>query len=275
MSDDRISENPDSKSDRGQENAESKPPILPTTPSPEPRNNDPNQHNDRTRHVYLKRDCIDFINTSVITLAFLAAVYAGLQAGRLADLTKIAIDNANGEAQRQAADTRAALALSKQAADAAVHAVDENIASERARLFVGEVDFVNWDRITPNPNVSFKIFNLGRTTALVAEYSINCDLYPMTHPDVPNVVKHIPVGGYIVIASGGDMGHSADCGIENPVTADDYTALTNSSKIFYLRGYIHFQDVFDQRFTRYVSFASFGNGFFSEGEDGNRETKDK
>jgi hypothetical protein len=263
------------KSHIGNDDSKEKPDILVLTTSPIPTQQNSEGHRDSTRHVYLKRDCFDFINTIVITLAFFAAVYAGSEAKRLADLTQTAVTNSTSDSARQAADTQSSLAISKQAADAATRTVEETIAVERGRLTTGGIKFVDWDGKNPNPNIALQIVNIGRTTALASGYYFACDLYPLqVHP--VKVTYHIETEGNIVISPGAvyTIDQGTGCGMLDKFSSDDYTSLTKATKAIVVTGYIKFKDVFDQHWTKEFSFRSWGNGFLPD-EGHNQETKDK
>jgi hypothetical protein len=60
----------------------------------------------------------------VLTLTLLAAGYAGYEANRLAELTRIAVSDAESTGAQQAADTAAALKISRDAAEAAKKSAD-------------------------------------------------------------------------------------------------------------------------------------------------------
>jgi hypothetical protein len=113
----------------------------------------------------LKRDIIDYLNIAVVTLAFAAAAAAAWQSYRLAELTQMAITNADTESKRQATDTQAALNLTKQAADAATRSAD--VAETGVRAWVAPVTFTLAniaDTKEPlNTRISYQ--NLGRQPA--------------------------------------------------------------------------------------------------------------
>jgi hypothetical protein len=147
-----------------------KKPIT-TLAGPHPRNKDSERNNDRIRHVYLKRDRIDFINTIVVIMAFLAAVYAGKEAKRLADLTQTSIANASADSIRQAADTQSSLALTKQVAEAAKASASEVIAERRPFVGIDEKEIIinkplTFDKDGASINFDLWFHNTGKSAAI-------------------------------------------------------------------------------------------------------------
>jgi hypothetical protein len=195
----------------------------------------------------------------VLFLAFIAATYAGYEANRLADLTQIVIDDAAKVSKQQAQDTTTALGLSKQSADAAASAVETNIATERARLFLGNV-FFKGDREDPYPIISFQIINLGKTSALVIGVSYECsiispniDINPTCDPKRLRLAMNVVSSGSIFTPPVGQ-----ECTFDRDVIKEDYVGLSTKSKIILFKGFVRFKDIFSNTFTK--RFGVYGYG---------------
>jgi hypothetical protein len=241
------------------------------------RSGEPTEPGNTAKKIQLKRDCIDFLNITVLVFAFFAAVAAALEAHRLADLTQTAITNADTESKRQAGDTQTALSLSKQAAEAAARAVETTISSERARIFVIPVPVNRADNTTPITSVSYQIINLGRTSGLITDVDADCDV-------VPNGVAHLP--GYSsgndhsaneAIIAGGTYNVPMPCTFTSPISGEE-TAELGKTKIIWFRGYVVFQDVYGTTWKKYFGLYSLGDksvSFFATSQIGsyNREEK--
>jgi hypothetical protein len=249
MSSDGIGENSDTKSDVGDNDPKGEPPVSIAPPSPKPGNEDSDQHGNRTRHVYLKRDCIDYINTTVVTLAFAAAVYAGSEAKRLADLTQIAISNADNVAKDQATDTATALSLSKQAADAALK---QATAAER-QVYVLRAN-MRQDAIEPQPiiqgnytagwNMTPVWHNIGGTDATNVAAWWKIFVLPRNQISISNCPTLTKPPGSIPPASVPPGGQLAQ--VSQILTADQAISATgiSPSAIIYIADHIEYGDIF-------------------------------
>jgi hypothetical protein len=192
MSSDGISLPANDKSSRHKPDAEGKPENISVSPAPPIGNSNPKGSDQHTQIETPMRDWLDKAHLIVLIATFLAAIAAAYEAGRLANLTRTAISHADdiargqiiatgfalkkaedantlakATAERQSVDTASALALSKQAGDAAAKAVETNIAAERARIFVVGMRIGRSGDKDPNPKISFQIANLGKTSALI------------------------------------------------------------------------------------------------------------
>jgi hypothetical protein len=168
-------------------------------------------------------------------------------------------------ADRQARETASALELSKQAADAAAKAVETNVASERARLFLTNASFVRTNEKDPNPKISFQIANLGKTTALVTELAYECQVAPNTGQyNLP--LNYKPHMAMTVILPGTPYTTPPNlfCVMDAPISDTDFAGLDARTKVIFLTGYVKFQDVFGENFIKYFGAYNFGkdNDFF-------------
>jgi hypothetical protein len=94
----------------------------------------------------------------ILTCTFLAAIYAGYEANRLANLTETAVSDSETTATRQATDTTKSLELSKEAADAATIA-------NRAWISPRYIAIESVDRNANSLNVRVLYDNAGKTPA--------------------------------------------------------------------------------------------------------------
>jgi hypothetical protein len=113
------------------------------------------------RKMRQDRDWLDYATLAALLVATMVAVVASqIQHSDTQAALKIASDAnvaSKETAEKQAQATTSALALSKQAADAAAKAVETSVASERARLFLTNFSFVRLNERDPNPKISFQI----------------------------------------------------------------------------------------------------------------------
>jgi hypothetical protein len=196
--------------------AASKPQILPPSAGTIPSQQEPNYTGGTYKNVKLKRDRLDFINTFILTLAFCAALYAGIEGGRLANLTQTAIDHADTAAktqhadtllalqkaedanvtakttaERQAADTATALGLSKAAADAARMSANEAIADRRPFVGIDGSEIAIDEPLTFQngwATVEFKVIlrNVGKSVAFnVTTHMSQLQLSPLVQEGIP------------------------------------------------------------------------------------------
>jgi hypothetical protein len=298
MASDGGGEPPHSEPDASQQNAGDKPADVAASGTPQKPNCDSKTADNPTNNPNYDR-IISAGTLFVLFLTFLAALFAGLEADRLVIETRKAIrhsdlaariqhedtlaalqkaEDANATAKaatnRQSADTETALGLSRtstdattKAAEAATRAVDANIASERARLFIGGVTFIRSGEKDPNPKLTFQIVNLGKTGALITGLSDECAIVPMIIPPTPsyNPQHFYPamdvVGGGTVFTPP----HGYECILDNPLTDDDFAELAAQHKMILLKGFANFQDVFSQVFTKHFGLYSYGKdgGFFA------------
>lgn len=116
-------------------------------------------------------------------------------------------------------------AAAKTAANAAKRAVEANISSERARLFLLP-SFSRSGPPDPNPKIVFQITNMGRTAALVTGLSFECKLgVPPEQNSSPiyddrrykSWVTMIPAGNILPTPSG------SECVLDSPLTATDFS----------------------------------------------------
>jgi len=75
------------------------------------------------------------------------------------------------------------------AAEAAIKAVENSIAIERSRLFVGNVSLKRSNDKDPSPTISFQIINLGKTGALMTAISNECAVTPSDIEISPTVQR--------------------------------------------------------------------------------------
>jgi hypothetical protein len=170
--------------------------------------------------------------------------------------------------ERQARDTTAALALSKQAADAAAKSVETSVAAERARLFFLSASFKRKNDKDPDPKISFQIINLGRTSALVTEIGYECKVTPFSESPAPiptyDMNKRHPA--MFVIGQGApySMPSNIACTLNSPITDQNFSDLEARQASILFTGYISFQDIFGARFTKHFGMFNFGKdgGFF-------------
>lgn len=170
--------------------------------------------NDAPKQKPHKRDWLDKANLIVLILAFIAAAAAACEADRLANLTKRAIDDADvaantqhadtllalqkaeaantlaeKTADRQSRDTASSLALSKEAADATVAALDISRAQIRAYFSCSL-----WARVDPDnrQRVKYICKNTGQSQARKVTVTITFGyrdlvtgrLIPAKHPGI-------------------------------------------------------------------------------------------
>ena len=169
---------------------------------------------------------------------------------------------AGATAKQQAADTAVSLGLSKQAADAATRAVDANVASERARIFVGKMTIKQINEMDTKPTIAFQIFNLGRTTALITGTSAECAVVdPPGKGTTPTYDQQRFLYAMSLIPAG-DMPSIPgwpECALDNPITDADFAALANKTKVILFKGFVNFQDVFGEKFTQRFAYYSDGD----------------
>jgi hypothetical protein len=208
------------------------------------------------------RDWLDYATfVALVAAAFAAIMASKIQHSDTLAALKIASDAntlSKETADRQARDTANALALSKQAADAATKAADAaakavetNVAGQRARLFLTNASFVRTNEKDPNPKISFQIANLGKTTALVTELAYECQVAPNTgHTNLP--LNYKPHMAMTVILPGTPYTTPPNlfCVMDNPISDEDFAGLDAHTKVIFLTGYAIFQDVFGESFTK-------------------------
>lgn len=171
-------------------------------------------------------------------------------------------------------------AAAKTAADAAKGTVEANIASERARLFLLP-SFIRSGPQDPDPKIGFQITNMGRTAALVAGLSFDCKLGIPPEPNSSPIYDNkryksgatmIPAGNILPTPPG------SECRLDTPLTAGDFSDLSNKRKAIIYVGFIRFQTVFGKTFTKHVGFYSFGDDQFypfANADAYNAETEDR
>jgi hypothetical protein len=184
-------------------------------------------------------------------------------ADTLAALQRTEDANALSEAtaKRQAADTAVSLGLSKQSADAATKAVDTTVAGERARLLVGGMTIKRVNEQDPNPTISSKIVNLGRTSALVTGTSVECAIAdPPAMGATPTYNQQRYRYSMSLVNAGNDIPMpGSDCTLDKPITTDELVALSVKTKIILLKGFINYQDVFGEKVTQRFAYYSYGD----------------
>jgi hypothetical protein len=170
----------------------------------------------------------------------------------------------------------------QKAAEAATRAVETSIATERSRLFVGSVSLKRSNDKDPSPTISFQIINLGKTGALMTAISNECAVVPIDIDISPtyNPKRIHPAMSIIAGASTFVVPPGYECALDNPITDDDFIALAEKKKIILFKGFIRFQDVFGEIFTKHFGLYGYGDkpeAFFGiTGADAyNAETKDQ
>jgi hypothetical protein len=196
MSDDPVDRTPAGESRISNSNSGREPSILPSIPETARPETKLDQHNDVSRYVTLKRDCIDFLNAVVLSLAFVAAGYAGFQGNRLANLTQVSINDARttadaqhrdtlealqrakdanalarDTADRQARETASALALSKATSDAAQASAKETIYGRRPSVGIDNTEVIinkplTFDKSGASINFDVWFKNTGNSVAI-------------------------------------------------------------------------------------------------------------
>jgi hypothetical protein len=237
MSSNGMSETSNKESERADSDTGTEPQIFSSTPSPERAKENSDQHNNRTRHVYLKRDFIDRFNTVVIFLAFVAAVYAGWQATRLGDLTQSAMT-----------DTREALKLDQRAWLGVESFIPNPTSPERGKTFVVKIAVKNTGK-TPAIN----LFQRGSSEPLRSGDYPNF-VYEQGKPGgiiAPGAFSFIPVVTMTVPETGTPL----------IVNDDIINGLSGKSFTVYVSGIIEYGDIFNRR--HWLTYCGFwdGDGF--------------
>jgi hypothetical protein len=201
----------------------------------------------------------------VLALTFLAALFAGYEANRLANLTNTAVNDAESAATKQKADTAQALEFAKEAAEAsgvsakaaaesataATRNVDVIINSERARILTGSIILTKNGDTDPQPKVDYTWINFGRGAAIIRNMLVDCQIVGATVPNIPidnlSKVKH----GQAALGSGGIGGSIGvqypvpSCLFDRPFTPEDWTAIGAGKTEFILfSGFIRYEDAF-------------------------------
>jgi hypothetical protein len=246
--------------------AASKPQILPSPAGAVPGQREPSYADETCKNVKLKRDWLDFINTFVLTLAFCAALYAGIEGGRLANLTQMAIDHADtaastehadtslalqkaeaantlarNTADRQSKDTASSLALSKEAADATVAALDISRAQIRAYFSCSL-----WARVDPDnrQRVKYICKNTGQSQARKVTVAITFGFRDLVHG---NIVPAKQPGIYFVgDLSQGDTDSREGASL-SPLPDD---ILVPGHGAHYIKCTVDYTDIFNMRQTQ-------------------------
>jgi hypothetical protein len=109
MSSDSISLPPNNEPEDHKPHSDGAQQAISPSPGPPKSNNNPNNAGCGTQKEKPKRDWYDKLNLAVLIGAFLAAIAAAYEAGRLANLTETAVSHADVAAKLQHVDTLAAL----------------------------------------------------------------------------------------------------------------------------------------------------------------------
>ena len=93
---------------------------------------EPNANAAKKHAEHPKHNALDWANFAILSFTFLAAFIAAIEAKRLADATDVLVSAGQKTSVQQAEDTRSALALTKQAADAATKSATASQATAEA-----------------------------------------------------------------------------------------------------------------------------------------------
>jgi hypothetical protein len=147
----------------------------------------------------------------------------------------------------------------KTAADAATNAVNVNIATERARLFVIGMTIKRSNEKDPNPTIAFQIANLGRTSALITQVSAECTIVdPPGRGTIPIYNAQRFQYAMSVITGGSTLSiPGSDCKLDKPITDEEFVALSSNKKKILFKGFVRFQDVFGEKFTQRFGYYAY------------------
>jgi hypothetical protein len=156
----------------------------------------------------------------------------------------------------------------KTAADAATNAINTNIAAERARLFVFGMRINRANEKDPNSTISFQIVNLGRTSAIITWVSEECTTVetPSNYKTPTYDKQHLHPASSVLVGGTALSISGSECVFDNPLTDNDFVALSEKKKVILFKGFVGFQDVFGEKFTQrfgYYSYGEKGDAFFS------------
>jgi hypothetical protein len=150
-------------------------------------------------------------------------------------------------------------------AQAAQDQANSVIASERARIFVLPSGINRSSDRDRSPKFPFQIANIGRTAAIIKDFSPECAVVPKGVKDtVPtyNSKKLSPAMSFLGASAILNVADANECILDNPISDDDFAGLAAKTKIILVKGFVRFQDVFGKTWEKRFGMYGFGDGVF-------------
>jgi hypothetical protein len=211
---------------------------------------------------------VEIGNLVVLVMTFIAGAALTVKTSDLVTATNTAIEEARGNASRQAEDTQAALRLAGDQADAAANQasamraqLDQVQSTERPYVYVSNLRWNAGNAADdPRPKVDYGFINVGRNPTVVRQISIDCLLVSLPLPPAPDfkVEKEMQLenamqAGAALQSGNEDLGVRS-CQPDSALTANDYADLRAGTKVFMVWGYVNYDGIFGESYAR--RFAS-------------------
>ncbi len=140
---------------------------------------------------------------------------------------------------------------------------EQSVTDERARFAIGQIKLIPGSE-TESAEISYSLINMGKTPATISALSSECSI--ISKDDISPFATYDPAAARVAInAVGGNA--TFDGGVDSPCKiidiSDDHAAVLAGTKVYYIKGFVTFGDVFGRIYTqRFAAWAGIDGLFY-------------